>query len=230
MPLKAPARVSHEIFRVASRLRGRRSLHPDGIGFAATLYPAEEGAVRGIELFEAGERSCFVRLSRGAGLPGSVPDILGVAVRVPDAYGEGRHQDLLFATSGSAPIARHLLLPGFRGFFAHPYSTILPYRTPQGPAILGAFPEPGGVSPRGVEELRSAAPGRRFAIRIAGSRGGWAELATLMLGTTLPEDTTQGLRFNPANTGGGLEPAPLLAGIRTAAYVGSQRGWTAAGG
>jgi hypothetical protein len=60
----------------------------------------------------------------------------------PDAYGPGRHQDLLLASSGRAPLARHLLLPS-RGFCDRPYSSILPYRLAGERVVVLALPDRG---------------------------------------------------------------------------------------
>jgi hypothetical protein len=98
-------------------------LHPFGVGFAAELRRLGGGA----GLPAAIEGEAVVRLSRSLGAPEWLPDPCGLALRVPDAYGPGRHQDLLLASSGLAPLARHLLLSS-GGFCDRAYSSILPYR------------------------------------------------------------------------------------------------------
>jgi hypothetical protein len=46
-----------------------------------------------------------VRFSRAGGLPEPLPDALGVAVRLPGAYGPGRDQDLLVTSSADLSAA-----------------------------------------------------------------------------------------------------------------------------
>jgi hypothetical protein len=40
-------------------------------------------------------KALYRSLSRALGLPEWLPDPCGLAIRAPDAYGPGRHQDLL---------------------------------------------------------------------------------------------------------------------------------------
>ncbi|MDQ3726581.1 MAG: hypothetical protein M3335_11955, partial [Actinomycetota bacterium] len=113
-----------QLFEGLSRARGKRVFHPFGVGFAGRITPL--GGDSGAAVFER-EAEAHVRLSRSFGLPEALPDPCGLAFRVPDAYGAGRHQDLLLVSSASPPGGRHTLLPS-RGFCDRPYSCVLPYR------------------------------------------------------------------------------------------------------
>jgi hypothetical protein len=76
-----------------------------------------------------------VRLSRSAGLPAPLPDVLGLALRV--SLPDGRHGDVLLSTTGRRGVGRFLLRPAidpWRSF----YSSLLPYRTSTGPLLIGA--------------------------------------------------------------------------------------------
>jgi hypothetical protein len=53
-----------------------------------------------------------VRFSRSLGLPELSPDILGMAIRLEDAHGPERPQDLLLVTSGDGAVIHHLFAPG----------------------------------------------------------------------------------------------------------------------
>ncbi|MFE6648869.1 hypothetical protein ACFVJS_20055 [Nocardioides sp. NPDC057772] len=112
-----------------------KPLHPHGTVHLAVLR-RHPGATTGAAfLDEGGSDEVVVRLSRAVGLPEPVPDINGLAVRVPTSGGE--HADLLLATTGHGRWTRFLLAPRTRlpdGFF----NTLLPYRTPTGPVWLGA--------------------------------------------------------------------------------------------
>jgi hypothetical protein len=130
MSVPHPARAAAAaVFGGLSTLRRRRSLHPDGASYHAAVHIDGDTDLDGTPLLaHAASHPALVRFSRGAGLPPSLPDVLGLALRLCDVHGEGRHQDLLMATSAKPPVLHHLLLPGVRGPFGQPYSTILPYR------------------------------------------------------------------------------------------------------
>jgi hypothetical protein len=84
-------------------------------------------------LDEPGRDEVVVRVSRAIGLPDAVPDIHGLAVRVPTPAGVG---DLLFASTGWGLVGRFVLTFG-GGPESRPMTTLLPYRTARGPALLG---------------------------------------------------------------------------------------------
>lgn len=221
-------------FGALSRMRGnRRSLHPHGAGFAVTLTPSADPPP--LALLRGGPRQGVARLSRAIGLPEPLPDILGLALRFPDAYqvggrdggrmsdlGPGRHQDLLLATTGRGRGVRHLLAPA-RGFTEPTFSSLLPYRAAGRLATIAALPEGSAGTPRvTLADLRAAERADlTFALALASPRGHWHTVAELSLGERLEPALTEELRFDAANAGGGLELA-ALAGIRHDAYRGSQ--------
>lgn len=184
----------------------------------------------GAELFDRGEpAAAVVRMSRSAGLPESLPDPCGLAFRVPDAYGRGRHQDFLLVTSGYAPVARHLLLPS-GGFADRSYSSLLPYRVGGEHLLVGAEPLDAteGLT---LAELREREYGDlTFALTLATPTGPWQRVARLRLEERLPPAATERLRLSSAHSGGGLEPATFLNALRPAAYRGSQAGRASAEG
>ncbi|HEX2267819.1 MAG TPA: hypothetical protein VHI97_06420, partial [Actinomycetota bacterium] len=93
-------------FAAATRLRGRRFFHPYGRAFAGTLHMPKAKAG-----LKQGSHQAIARLSRGAGMPRGLPDVLGLAIKLPDFNGPRRDQDFLLVSAASAPVARHLLLP-----------------------------------------------------------------------------------------------------------------------
>jgi hypothetical protein len=204
-----------------SFIRRKRVLHPNGVGFEASLMPQAELPA---EIFRGRSRAALVRLSRAVGLPESMPDPLGLAIRVPDAYGPGRHQDLLLVSSGSRPVFRHLLFP-VKGFLARPYSTLLPYRLGGEHVVIGALPaENGGAGPT-LSDLRARDQADlSFDLAIATASGPWRRVARIELGKRLDDAATEALEFNPGNCGGGLELAGPLNRLRLPAYGGSQAG------
>ena len=136
-PIETPTRG---LFGVLSALRGRRIFHPQGIGHEATpSIPGPVPGERGVPLLEgAGRHPAIVRLSRGAGLPEPLPDVLGLAMRLLDVHGPGRHQDFLLVSSASPPLGRHLLLPGLGGFGRQTFSSLLAYRFAGRLRLVGA--------------------------------------------------------------------------------------------
>jgi hypothetical protein len=194
-------RAAAALFAAASFLRRKRSLHPRGEAFHATFHVAPRGEPTGATLLdEPADRPCVVRISRGGGLPPPLPDVHGIAIHVPDAYGPGRHQDLLFATTaGRGTVTRSVLSPT-RDADADTYSTILPFRVGTRTARLGARVVDAG-----------------FTVEVEGEPVAWVSL-----GERLPDDEAERLRFNPFTTGGGIEPVGVLNALRRRAYQASQ--------
>lgn len=214
------------VFGAASALRRARIFHPEGVAFHAR-FATNGGLDTGVRLLDRAEdHAAVVRFSRGVGLPDRWPDILGLAVRVLDAHGPGVHQDLLLVTSGEAPGARHALVPT-RSFAHGRWSTLLPYRLPDGRrVVVGGRPVHVAGAPTTFDDLRKAAAGGdlQYALDLAEATGPWREMALLDLGGELSDADAESLRFNPANAGGGFEPVGFLQTIRRRAYAGSQSG------
>jgi hypothetical protein len=219
------AAASASLFGLASRIRGKRIFHPHGVGFEATLEVRAPSRYADVELLRA-ERSwrAIVRLSRGLGLPPSVPDVLGVAIRVVDAYGSDRHQDFLLVSSARGPIWQRQFLPAPGGFGRHSYSSLLLYRIGSHLRIVGAEPVGNSAGERiDVTELRSEPrPDIGFALTLATRRGGRVKVGRLELGARLGDAYTEALAFNPWNTGGGIVPAGPVMGLRQRSYAASQ--------
>ena len=201
-------RASGALFAAGSRIRKTKVLHPHGLVHDATVViDGAPGAPPGL-LGEAGEHTGVVRLSRGGGLPRPLPDFIGLAIRLPDLYGEGRHQDLLLVSSGEGAGVQHLFRPAL-SITDGPYSTILPYEIGGTQYVLAARPRSATVFDLGVTTLK----GRRM-----------QRIGELRLGDRRPDDEND-LRFNPFNTGGGLQPATMFNRMRKWAYPMSQAGW-----
>jgi hypothetical protein len=217
-------------YAALSALRRKRIFHPDGLGFTGTLrIEVALSDHPGVPLLaEPGTHDAIVRCSRGAGLPEALPDVLGVAVRLPDLHGPGAHQDFLLASSAEGPILHHLLLPGPGGFFGQTFSSILPYSVGGSLRLVGAVPvrPPAPAGGTDLEQLAEAAADHqaRFHLALAGLGGRWQQFGTLSLLERLGDDETEALCFNPWNTGGGFRPRGPLMGLRDPAYRGSQWG------
>ncbi|WP_370327507.1 phosphodiesterase [Euzebya sp.] len=217
-------RATTALFTALARVRDARAFHPRGVTFAGALTLVGRGVrLPGVEAGPA-----LVRLSKGAGLPDGVPDVLGLAVRLPDALGPGRPQDLLLSTAGTAPVARHLLRPT-RGVDRRTFSSLLPYRVEGGARVVGArWAGPPRAEPLRIADLEAAVDGGEaaFTLVVASPSGEWHPVAHLQLQRRLPADEARRIRFHPWNTAPGLRPAGLLNRLRGPAYAGSQRGAT----
>src|SRR5215210_821126 len=222
------ATAAGAVFGGLASLRHRRSLHPDGASYHATVRIDGEREYAGVPLLEGpGEYEALLRFSRGLGLPSELPDALGIAVRLCDLHGEGLHQDLLMTTSARPPVLHHLLLPALRGPFGQPYSTILPYRVGDGVRLFGVLPlrAPARDDRTDVEEFVDAAArgDARFALALVAPFGWWRPIGVVETGAPLDPAVGERLRLNPWNTGGGIRPVGPFQGLRDAAYGASQR-------
>src|SRR5690554_4683744 len=177
-----------------SPVRRGRPLHPQGVVHAATL--TTWGGIRPwgtAALDEPGTTRCLVRLSRAAGVPLTLPDVYGVAVRIDGA-------DLLFASTGTGRVSRYALAP--RRSAEAPLTTLLPLRSARGPLQLQLEPE------SELSWLVSAATPRQ-------SR--WEPCARLVAEHE-PLDTS--VRFDPVlNVPDGLEQYAWVTAVRHPSYV-----------
>jgi hypothetical protein len=148
-------------------------------------------------LDEPGQDEVLVRLSRAIGLPGALPDIHGLALRVPVA--DGSCGDLLLATTGWGRITRFVLTPTRRPT-GRPMTTLLPYRAPTGAVVLGA-------RARGAES---------FELAVAPYDGEWRVFADLRLS---PQPLDEDLSFDPVEHQlPGLEQYPAVERLREPSY------------
>lgn len=171
------------------------------------------------------ETPVVVRLSAGLGLPRPWLDIMGLGVRVPDAYGPGRHQDLLLASSSEAPVLRHVLVPT-RGLDRRFYSSLLAYRHDGRLRLVGARwaapPTLETLHPDDLRHATSAAP-ITFELVIADLTGPWQTVGRLELEDPLSDQASAALRFDPWNAAPSFRPVGPLNHLRAAAYRASRR-------
>lgn len=207
------AGLSAATFAGLSAARGKRFFHPTGevLGGQITFQETSFG------LPFNGIHPVISRLSRGIGLPPSAPDVLGLAVKIPEY-----DQDLLFATSGTSALTRHLLLPA-GGFFSMPYSTILPYELHGRLIVFGAKADDDlrEMSRADLADLPPlVATGRlRFELNVGGA--GTSEHQTYA-SVVLDNSRIEKVSFNPWNTHPDLRPAGGLNRLRRDSYRSSQ--------
>lgn len=208
-----------------ARARGTRPLHPVGAVLPGRLLRsgAGPGSRSGAAwLDEAGVDDVVVRLSRGGGLAPWCPDVHGLAWRQET---DGRRVDVLLSTTGSVPVARHVLAPHVhvgRGT----YTSLLPYRGPHGPVLLAARPVPGadlGSDPMTLTAMLTATPLRLRLAWADGLVGRWRPFGWLVVGG-VPEyppgpEPDPPVRFDPVSAPPGLSAYPWVAALRDPAYA-----------
>lgn len=202
------------------RSRHRRSLHPDGRSFTGELTVTGLAGTGAALLERPARHPVTVRISKGVGTRPGFPDLFGVAIRVHGGL-SGRRCDLLFSTSGSGRLSRHV--PMARRGFDTFYGSILAYRTGTGRKLyLSARPDP-DARPLGrtLESVVDAA--ERDGARLVLSADG-EPFGTVRFGAVLPVGADAELAFNPVgNTGADLHPTGLVHASRAVAYRLSQR-------
>lgn len=202
-----------------ARARHGRPMHPRGAVFDAVLDRHGGAPPWGVSwLDERSRDDVVVRLSRGAGLPPVLPDVLGLAIRIPQ---DGALVDLLLSSTGRGPLGR--LLPVPRWDTATSYGSIMGYRTAAGTVRLAAFPDGAGAAHAPSEPVPLAATvrrdGLRFTVHASLGRGSWRPFGRLTLGA--PRDPLDcDLRFDAVvNPPPGLVPDGPLARLRRPAYA-----------
>jgi hypothetical protein len=203
-----------------ARARGGKPMHPRGAVFPAVLErhgSVADDAAWGVPWLDtAATETAVVRLSRGAGLPRLLPDVLGLAVRLPaDA---GRPIDLLLSTTGRGPVTR--LLPAPRRDTAAVYSSIMGYRSDAGTLRFAALPEDDGVPSEPAPLAEAVArEGLSFTLAVARRLGPWVPFARLALGDAA-EPLDPAIRFDAVlHPPPGLVPDGPLARFRAPAYA-----------
>jgi hypothetical protein len=191
-------------------------MHPRGAVFDAVLERHGSPAFEGVPWLEAtATDSAVVRLSRGAGLPAPLPDLLGMAVRLA---GPGGPVDLLLTSTGRSALGR--LLPVPRRDSAAVYSSIMAYRSDAGSVRLAALPEDHGV-PSDPGPLAGAVARDDLLFVLAAARGlrPWQPFARLTLTRPVPQ-LDPDVRFDAVqHPPPGLVPDGPMARFRAPAYA-----------
>jgi len=197
-----------------ARTSAVRALHPQGELRRGVL--ARQGCEwpTGVPwLDEPGTEEVLLRFSRSVGLPAVLPDVLGLAVRVP--LQNGGHADLLLATTGAGRGGRFLLrLARRRAAF---YSSLIPFQAPTGPLLLAAS--------------ATDDDGCHFELVCARPRGRWSSFGRLSVLPAVERGLDSSTAFDPVlNVVPGLNSYPWAAQLRQFAYAASRRARGAVGG
>jgi hypothetical protein len=212
-------------FKLGAELRHRRAFHPIGVlarGRVERIAPVGKGLP-----VESGEVTA--RLSKGAGLPGELPDFAGLAWRMGRRSPAATPWDVLMVSAGSSALGRVVLRPA-RSWPHTTFSTLMPLGY-GGRAwwVRARFLEPTTSSGLSLDSLSEALRGGT-AIRIAVDQseglGAFAPLAVLTLTDLLPNDDHSDVALDPTrNSAPGVTLLPQwLTALRQGAYRGSRKG------
>ncbi|SDN96594.1 phosphodiesterase [Geodermatophilus sp. DSM 45219] len=220
-PFRTAGRAVAAPLGALARWRHGKPMHPRGVVLDAVLE--RTGGPAGVDVpwpAGPGEQPATVRLSRGAGLPAPLPDVLGLAVRVPGPDGP---VDLLLSTAGLGRLTRRVPVP--RRDATGPYSSIMGYRSAAGPVLLAATAGPGArpvVAEPGPVADAARAGRLGFTLAAAPGAGEWRPFARLRLLGPLP-DGDPDLHFDAVrHPPPGLVPDGPMARFRAPAYAAAQ--------
>jgi hypothetical protein len=211
-------------FRAVAAARGARAVHPQGfLCDVAWTVERTSPLTPTATVLQAGTRlEGTARVSRGAGLPEPLPDFLGIAVRLHDVGGPGRHRDLLFNASADLPLVHHVFLPA-GGWTRQSYSTCLPYRAGAGLVVLGLRPARDAAPAPDLATMREAVgAGLSYDLVVAEPLGRWERpLGTLRLSRPFDGEVD----FDPITcSDDDLRPATWINRVRAEAYRQSRQG------
>lgn len=183
-----------------------KPLHPTGDVMMGRLTRTGGIPKSGVPWLDAAAADdVLVRLSRAIGLPSGLPDIHGLAIRVP---ADDQPADLLLASTGTGRLTRFVLALS-RDPQTHALTTLLPYRTSDGPVFLGARAATGGPG--------TPAVGLSFDLFWSRGVAEWVPFARLEVSSTSGADPA--ISFDPVvNPLPGLELYPWAQRLRAPAY------------
>jgi len=217
-------------FQWVAAARHRRVFHPGGVLARGSI---ERVAARSAGLPIESAPDVLVRLSKGIGTPGALPDVIGLAFRVPaDGSATGGPSapawDVLLASAGGGRLSRFGIRPVVR-WPEQPMSSVMPLRY-QGTnwwlraQILSAV-DGVGVS---LDSIRSRLHEGPLTVAIDQAPGfaPFRPLARLTIKDVVPQGELGDVDFDPVlHTAPGVQLAPhWLSNLRMQAYRRSRAG------
>ena len=189
-------RVFALTFRTVKRVRTKRPIHPEGVALVGTLERHGLDSSSGISWVDSvGTDRVTARFSRSLGLPDAWPDILGLAVRIPNGEDQA---DVLLASTGASRTGRFILSLR-RRVTAAVFTTLMPYKGASGPVLLAARTIDAPIAlPTDPASFRRALGNKTWLLGLyyARPRDAWTQFATLALQTSPDLDDTV-TRFDP---------------------------------
>lgn len=212
LPLKFGAAVRH-----------RRVFHPLGV-LASGNIERTTPSRRGLPIDSS---EVIGRVSKAIGTPGNLPDLIGLAWRMPTHALAATPWDVLMASTGSGMLARFGLQPT-RSWTSTTLSTLMPLRYDDGWWWLKAELQTEMSDGLSLDTLaRQIENGDVvFDIQQALGTGPFEPLARLTLSARIPTDQDHDVSFDPTrNSGPGVELGPQwLTVLRERAYLRSREG------
>ena len=201
---------------------GKRPVHALGVAYDATVEVGtpDDEMLDGTVLNRPGTCPAVVRLSRGFARPLGKPDVHGVAIRLLDAGGHGRHQDLLLATSKAGATGREKTDTSLR--YEPRFTSTLHLGVPAGAVLVLAVPSQ--PMPDDAVVHAGAASGLRFDLMVQFRGGSARPVGVVTLAGPLAGDDAAELRYTIDNDRGGVRPIGVLNRARVVVYRASAFG------
>jgi hypothetical protein len=209
--------------QLGSTIRRRRVFHPIGVmanGSLQRLAPRGEGLpVESVDVVG--------RVSKGMGLPGALPDIIGLAIRIPPQPFAWTSWDILMASAGRGVLTRFALRPVTS--WRAPMSSLMPLRHDDKywwvAATMTSGLDNNGLSLDDVAEAIETT-GIEYEIGQAAGTADFQPLARVRLDELIPAGPSNDIAFDPTiHTAPDVKLAPeWLTDIRRRAYERSRKG------
>lgn len=209
--------------QLGSAVLHRRVFHPLGVLAEGRI---ERVAPAGVGL-PVESTDVLARVSKAVGLPGELPDLIGLAWRMPPHQSATTPWDVLTVSAGSGLLTRFALRPT-SSWTGTTLSTLMPLRRDDGWWWVTAELKTPVASGLSLDRVRGAIDGGgvEFDIQQAHGTGPFEPLAILRLSTVIPTDEDHDVSFDPTrNTAPGVGLGPQwLTALRERAYLRSRRG------
>ncbi len=111
-------------FQWGASIRGKRFFHPVGVlaeGSIERIAPANKG-------LPLPSSDVVARVSKAVGMPGPVPDVIGLALRVPGQDAAAKPWDMLLVSAGSSVLGRAIALRPVASWTAQTMTSLMPLR------------------------------------------------------------------------------------------------------
>ncbi|ORB87790.1 phosphodiesterase [Mycobacterium kansasii] len=212
-------------FQWGSAIRGSRIFHPVGVvaaGSIGRIAPPSDG-------LPVPSSDVVARVSKAGGTPGSLPDFIGLALRITPPQADATPWDILLVSAGSGVLSRALALRPVASWTGQSMSTLMPlrYRAQYWWLRVRILSDINGfgLSLDRVEE-RIDHGGIEMALDQACGRSNFEKVAHLTLTSVIGPGPGNDVSFDPVvNTAPGVRLSPgWLADLRGRAYARSRDG------
>lgn len=212
-------------FQWGAALRGRKVFHPTGVLTTGSLQrtaPANQG-------LPVPSSKVVARISKAVGMPGAVPDAVGLALRIAPQLHSENPWDVLLVSAGSGPLTRIVGLRPVTSWSSQTLTSLMPLRYQDTnwwvSARITTEIDGRGLS---LDDVRDAVRtgGIELQLEQARGTGDFAPLARLTLDEIADSESEADFSFDPVrNTAPGVALYPgWLAGLRKSAYEKSREG------